>query len=363
MQTLRVGIIGASAARGWASVSHVPAVKALAGLELVAVASGDQKKADAATAAFGIARGYANGFDLIRDPDVDLVTIAVKVPDHHDLFLAAAAAGKHIYCEWPLGRNLAETEELAMAARKAGIHVAVGLQTRANPAAMQARSLIASKAIGRILSARVLSTTAAFGSSVEPAMAFAEVPENGVTLPTIQGAHTLDLTIALLGAYSELGALTSTQYPDVEIGDRAEHARRTTPDHMLVQTRLQDGGVLSIEVAGGRPATDVTFAMTVVGDTGDLTLEGGAPRGFQSGKLTLSLNGVQQSVNEGELTPMPDEAQNVAGLYAALRDDINDSTERAPGADHAVRLTRLLDDVMDSSQTGSRKRASEWPEC
>ncbi len=77
-KTLGVGIIGASAQRGWAKDSHVPAVQGLAGLELVAVAAGDEQKAQAAAQAFGAKSGYASGFDLIKDPAVDIVTIAVK---------------------------------------------------------------------------------------------------------------------------------------------------------------------------------------------------------------------------------------------------------------------------------------------
>ena len=116
-KALGVGIIGASAERGWAKLAHVPAIQQLAGLEVAAVASGSQAKADAAAKAFGAKSGYADGKDLIHDPTVDIVTIAVKVPDHRELVLAALGAGKHIYCEWPLGRNLAETEELARAAQ------------------------------------------------------------------------------------------------------------------------------------------------------------------------------------------------------------------------------------------------------
>jgi len=106
-------------------ISHVPAAQSLAGLELVAVASGSQPKADAAAKAFGAKAGYAYDKDLIRDTDV---VIAVRVPDHRELVLAAVAARKHIYCEWPLGRDLAESEDIAAAAQAAGVHVAIGLQ-------------------------------------------------------------------------------------------------------------------------------------------------------------------------------------------------------------------------------------------
>ena len=140
---LRVGIIGASAARGWAKESHVPAVQQLAGLALTAVAAGSQPSAEAAARAFGAQAGYGSAEDLIGDPDVDLVAVAVKVPDHLELVLGALAAGKHVYCEWPLGCDLAETEELAAAARSAGVHAPSDCRPASNPAARRAKTLIA----------------------------------------------------------------------------------------------------------------------------------------------------------------------------------------------------------------------------
>ena len=93
-----------------------------------------------------------------------------------------------------------------------------------------------------------------------------------------------------------------------------------------------------------------------------LALDGGELRGFQSGRLRLSLNGEPQSAEEGESgPPMPDTAANVAGVYAALRDDIAHGTSTVTGFDHAVRLTRLIDSVTASGQTGARQPAKDWP--
>ena len=58
---------------------------------------------------------------------------------------------------------------------------------------------------------------------------------------------------------------------------------------------------------------------------------------------------------------MPDMAANVAGIYAALRDDIANGTSTAPDFDHAVRLTRLISDLLSSSRTGIRAAAVDWP--
>ena len=360
-KALGVGIIGASAERGWAKLAHVPAIQQVAGLEVAAVASGSQAKADAAAKAFGVKSGYADGKDLIHDPSVDIVTIAVKVPDHRELVLAALGAGKHIYCEWPLGRNLAETEELARAAQFAKVHVAIGLQTRVNPVLLRARELVAKAAIGRPLSARVLSTTVAFGPQVEAAMAFAEDAENGATLVTVQGAHTIDFAIAVLGPWADLNALATTQYPEVQVGDLAKPQARTIPDHLLVQARGAANVAISIEVAGGRPPEAVPFRIEVTGEDGDLVPEGGAMRGFQSGKLTLSLRGELQHVDAGEVAAMPTEAANVAAMYAALRTDIVSETSTTPDFDHAAHLAKLIHDVLSSARTGLRKKAEGWP--
>ena len=84
---------------------------------------------------------------MIRDEQIDLVTIAVKVPAHRELVLAALDAGKAVYCESPLGRSVSETEEMARAVRSN--HTAIGLQGRYNPAVRRAAELVSSGRIGR----------------------------------------------------------------------------------------------------------------------------------------------------------------------------------------------------------------------
>ena len=358
-KALRVGIIGASAEGGWARDGHVPAVQALAGLEFVAVATNSQKTADASARAFGVPAAYGSGMDLIRAPGIDLVTVATRVPDHRELVLAAIAAGKHVYSEWPLGCSVAEAREMAAAAHAAGVHTAIGLQLRGSPVVQRTRELIASGALGRVLSMNTYSATAGFGPDVPAPFVYLEDPANFANLITIQGAHTVDLAIAIAGALGDLSALATAQYP--EINADGEARQRVTFDHLLMQSRLARGGVLSVEVAGGRPP-ETPFRLEVVGETRTLRLHGGAARGFQSGRLTLLLDGVPQHVNEGELAVMPDAAANVAGVYAALRDDIAQGTFTVTGFDHAVKLTRLVTDLLESSRTGSRKLAVNWPE-
>ena len=103
---IRIGIVGADTKASWAKVSHVPAIKGLAGVRLAAVATRDEQSAREAAEAFGADRWYSDPFAMIRDDQIDVVTIAVKVPAHRELVLPALEAGKAVYCEAPLGRNV-----------------------------------------------------------------------------------------------------------------------------------------------------------------------------------------------------------------------------------------------------------------
>lgn len=344
---LRVGIIGANASGGWAGEAHVPAVEALAGMTLAAVATNSQKTADAAARAFGVDKAYSDGFALIADPEIDIVTVATRVPDHRNLLLTAIAAGKHVYSEWPLGRGTAEASEIAKAAEAAGVKNAIGLQLRASPAVTQAREMIASGELGRILSFNALSTTAGFGPGVPPQFAYLEEPAAFANMVTIQGAHTLDLLLALGGSIESFSALGSRQFPETQVGEPREPQQRVTFDHLLAQGRFTANVPFTMEVAGGR-TKQTPFHLDVVGERGILRLDGGSPRGLQAGRVGLLRDGERLGVDEGERRGLTDGALNVAGVYALLRDDIVCGSSTVTGFAHAVRLTRLIEDALAS---------------
>src|SRR5882724_8285873 len=131
---IRVGIVGASASRGFASIAHVPALRALPQFEIAAVCTTRQELAEAAARHYGVPLAFSDPAALARHPDVDLVTVSVKVPDHFRPVMAAIEAGKHVYCEWPLGRDTDEAVSRLDAAVRAGIRHAVGLQGQVSPA-------------------------------------------------------------------------------------------------------------------------------------------------------------------------------------------------------------------------------------
>ena len=118
---IRVGVIGANAERGWASRSHLPALRALPEFDLAAVCTTRAESARQSAETFGAAEAYDDHVRMLEQADIDVVAVSVKVPDHYRPTMDALEAGKHVYTEWPLGANLREAEEMTDLARAMGV--------------------------------------------------------------------------------------------------------------------------------------------------------------------------------------------------------------------------------------------------
>ena len=88
---IRVGIIGASPSSGWALQAHLPALQTLPDYVLTAVATTRQQSADQTARRFGVAHAFDRAQALIEHPEVDLVVVSVRAPDHAPLVRAALA--------------------------------------------------------------------------------------------------------------------------------------------------------------------------------------------------------------------------------------------------------------------------------
>src|SRR6201996_7623713 len=133
-EKIRLGLIGASVTGTWSARSHLPALQASAEVELTAVCTTRAESAEAARRAWGARLAFDNWRKMIASPEIDAVAVVVRVPSHYEPTKAALEAGKHVYCEWPLGRTTAEAVELADLAKAKGLVTAIGLQARVNPA-------------------------------------------------------------------------------------------------------------------------------------------------------------------------------------------------------------------------------------
>src|SRR6266699_5999413 len=150
--TLGVGIIGVSPVRGWAATAHIPALQALPNYEIRALTAHSAESARAAGEAFGVSAVFSDHEQLVIQPDIDVVAVTVKVPHHRKLVSAALAAGKSVYCEWPLGRDLDDARAMAALAAEQGARTVVGLQARQAPAIERVQELLSDGYVGEVLS-------------------------------------------------------------------------------------------------------------------------------------------------------------------------------------------------------------------
>src|SRR5205823_5525658 len=149
---LGVGIIGVSPARGWAATAHIPALRALPNYEIRAITAHTAESARAAGEAFGVSAVFTDHEQLVTRPNIDVVAVTVKVPHHRELVSAALAAGKAVYCEWPLGRDLDDARAMAALAAEQGVPTVVGLQARQAPAIEFVQQLLRDGYGGEVLS-------------------------------------------------------------------------------------------------------------------------------------------------------------------------------------------------------------------
>jgi predicted dehydrogenase len=129
-ERIRVGIIGASVRNGWERDAHIPALRALPEFEITAVSTSRQETADETAKHFGIPHAFADPSKMVQHPEVDLVSIRVRVPFHHQLGMAALNAGKHPYFEWPLAATTEQAQQMRDLALRKGVHHMVGVQAR-----------------------------------------------------------------------------------------------------------------------------------------------------------------------------------------------------------------------------------------
>ncbi|MCI3929809.1 Gfo/Idh/MocA family protein [Streptomyces sp. AN091965] len=361
---VRTGIVGLSARGGWAPQSHLPALARLDGYELLALAASSPESARAAGARYGVPRAYGSARELVRDPDVDLVVVSVRVPLHREVILAALAAGKAVLSEWPLGNGLAEAEELAAAAAAAGVPTFAGLQARSAPAVRYVRDLVAEGFTGEVLSTSLVASGRRWGPTFEPGADYLLDRDNGGTMLTIPFGHTVDALAMVLGEFTEVSATTATRRPVVREEGSGRTAAMTADDQIAVSGRLTSGAVASVHFRGGL-ARGTTFHWEINGTDGDLVVTGDHGH-LQQARLTVrGARGAESALRE---LPVPERYFDVPALddvrgevpynvgvqYAEVLRDLREGTFTVPDFAHAARRQRLLDAVERAAGTGTR---------
>jgi myo-inositol 2-dehydrogenase/D-chiro-inositol 1-dehydrogenase len=140
-----VGLIGA----GLIGAFHAESLaRRVPGARLAAVADPAPGAAERLAASLGVAHATADPAALLADPSVQAVVIAAPARFHTELLVAAAAAGKAVFCEKPMAVTLAEADRAVAAAEAAGVPLQVGFNRRFDASFRAAHDLVAAGRLG-----------------------------------------------------------------------------------------------------------------------------------------------------------------------------------------------------------------------
>lgn len=362
-EKIGVGIIGAGADRGWARAAHVPALRALPAYEIRAVSASRRDSAEQSAQALGVGLAFDNHNDLLARPEIDLVVVAVNVTRHHEVATAAIAAGKMVFCEWPLGRNLAEAEEIADLARRKGVRTVVGLQGRFAPAVRHLRALVAGGYVGKLLgtSIRGCGPDEVWAGRLDAPFEFHGDVTSGATLLAIPAGHALEQLCFALGEFASVSStLVARRGEAVRLRDGVT-VPMTAQDQIAFSGVLQGGALASVHYHGG-PSKGPAFVWEVNGTEGDIVVS--AEQGYAN-IAELTIRGARGPDRLETLIPpaecrlapagLTGPAVNVASLYAQFARDLADGTTLAPDFDAGLRRHRLIDAIERADAMGRRQ--------
>lgn len=212
--TLGIGVVGL----GWMGQAHsrsylrIPTLFPERGFEsrLVICADNAPERREAAERSFGFAATAADWRAVVDHPEVDVVVVTAPNMLHEEICLAAAALGKHTFCEKPVGGTPEQTVRVAAAARAAGIISGVGYNYRFAPLVLHLKSLLDEGRLGTITNyrGRFFSMYGADPLGLLSWRYLVDVGGHGVSSDIL--SHAVDMAVYLNGPITEVFGTSET---------------------------------------------------------------------------------------------------------------------------------------------------------
>lgn len=355
---IRVGLVGVGT---WAEYGHIPSLKLLPEFEIVAVYSRSQEKADAVAARHGIKYALNSLQELVQHPEVDFVIVLTPAPHHEEGIRAAIAAGKDVYCEWPLTPRKALSQELMALAEKNGVRHIVGLQRRLGPDYRYVRDLLRDGYIGELRSVRLHISVEYFQKARKASLYYTIPEENFSSLLSIYGGHFFDAIFKMLGHPDSVNALTVNQFKEVTLIETGDVLKHTTADQIVLSGQFDNGAVLSVHIEAGK-RNNYGMQLDLTGSTGDLKISNTTSfgnafnviEGAQGDSQPLKVLPIPEMYNWLPASDLGASQLELANLYAAYARDVNDGTSLAPTFADALVMHELMERIEESNRSGAR---------
>ena len=304
----------------------IPGAHASDKVELIAVASREQSKADAYAREWEIERAYGSYDALLADPDVEAVYISLPNTMHCDWSIRAVEAGKHVLCEKPLSRHPEDVERAFDAADRAGRLLSEAFMYRHNPQTMRLAELVREGAIGEL---RLIRST--FSYSLYDA-------ENIRLRTDVEGGSLMDV-----GCYCVSGSRLLAGEPESVFGQA--YVGPSGTDWVFTGAMRFPGDVLAqFDCGTALPDRD---ELEVIGSEGSLFLDD--PWHCWEPGIELRRDG---EVERMELDPTDSYRLELENLSDAIRGDAS----LLLGREDAVAQARTLEALHRSAETAELTR-------
>jgi predicted dehydrogenase len=331
-KTLRIGLVGVGAT---AQINHIPALKKLEDVELVALCDRDPEKGARVAQKFQVARAHSRLDDLLAD-DVDVVDICTPNYLHAPMAVAALEAGKHVFCERPLSRSAAEAQAMVKAARKHDRVLMCSVQHRFRPDAQLLRKFVEKGDLGEIFFTKAgwLRQRTQWDSDEWRR----QKRESGGGVVLDLGFQVLDQALWVLGG------------PKVESVTASLHRSRKgeVEDNAIAFFRLASGATLTVEVTWGLLMEKEFTYVNLFGSGGAALLN---PLRIHKG-----MHGTLVNVTPQVEASRYQYKQSMEAQFTHLADALRKGTQPMGSAEEILPVMELLDAVYRSAEQGREVR-------
>src|SRR6267154_1777101 len=233
---IRVGVIGAG---GIVSTVHVPGLRKMPGVEIVAVANRSLESSQRAAKELAIPRAYADWQALLKTDGIDAVLIGTWPYTHREMTLAALDSGRHVLCQARMANDSAEARDMLAASKRHANLVCQLVPTSQSYRIDRAiQGLLASGGIGQVLSVEVQMLQRGFANFSGELDWRHDARYSGINALNVGG--TYETMTRWLGPGNRVVGKTRIQIPKRHDEKGAEHAA-SIPDHVEVLYELANG--------------------------------------------------------------------------------------------------------------------------
>ena len=351
---VKIGIIGCG---GIANGKHMPSLKKIKNVQMVAFCDIIEERAVKAAEEYGVegAKVYTDYKELLKDRDIEVVHVCTPNRSHAFISIDAMEAGKHVMCEKPMAKTYKEAKEMLDASERTGMKLTIGYQSRWRADSLYLKKMCEDGELGEIY----------YGKAI--ALRRRAVPTWGVFLneyeqgggPLIDiGTHALDLTLWMMDNYKPK-MVVGTTFEKLKNQKDCGNAwgdwdpkKVTVDDAAFGFIVMENGATIMLESSWALNIRNPKEAITMICGT-----EGGADM-FDGLNINFIKNG-RQCILKPDLTAGGvafydgdgDEDPSVLEARAWLDAVVNDHEPRTK-ASQALVVTQILEAIYESAKTG-----------